>query len=74
MYERLINFIKNLFNSRGNISSKRVCGLLGWLVVIGINMYCVIERVEAPHITYDLLYVSAALLGVDSIMNGFRRK
>lgn len=74
MGERIINFIKNLFNSKGNISSKRFCGLLAWLVIIGINTYCVIKKVEAPQITYDLLYVSAALLGVDSIMKGFRGK
>jgi hypothetical protein len=74
MSERIINFIKNLFNSKGNISSKRFCGLLGWIVIIGINTYCIIKKVEAPQITYDLLYVSAALLGVDSIMKGFRGK
>lgn len=72
--ERIINFIKNLFNSQGNISSKRFCGLVGWLVVVGIVVYCSKAGSQAPQLAYDLLYVSAALLGLDSIVRGFRGK
>lgn len=72
--ERIVNFIKNLLNSKGNISSKRFCGFIGWMIVIGITIYCTTSNLQAPHLSYDLLYVSAALLGLDSIMNGFNKK
>lgn len=74
MGERIVNFIKNLLNSHGNISSKRFCGFIGWMIVIGITIYCTVSKVQAPQLSYDLLYVSAALLGLDSIMNSFRKK
>nr|DAO60394.1 MAG TPA: hypothetical protein [Caudoviricetes sp.] len=74
MGERIINFIKNLFNSQGDISSKRFCGFIGWMIVIGITIYCTTSKVQAPQLSYDLLYVSAALLGLDSVTNIFRRK
>nr|DAS31890.1 MAG TPA: hypothetical protein [Bacteriophage sp.] len=38
------NFIKSmLMATQGSISSKRVCGVLGWLVCLGICIYCTVD-------------------------------
>jgi len=37
-------FLKSIFLAKtGTISSKRICGVLGWLVCIGISIYCTIK-------------------------------
>ena len=53
----------------GDLSSKRVCGVAGFAVVIGIAIACTCFGIQAPTIVADILYASVALLGVDSITN-----
>lgn len=57
----------------GDLSSKRVCGVLGFLVVLGITITCTILNVQAPLITSDIVYACVALLGVDSITNIWKK-
>ena len=42
------DFILKLITAHTGISSKRVCGVLGWIVCLGINIGCVIANIEAP--------------------------
>lgn len=66
--------IKSILSSAyGSISSKRLCGIIGWLVCLGICIYCTIQVIQAPMLTDSILIGSAALLGVDSIMKPFQK-
>ena len=57
----------------GDLSSKRVCGVFGILVVACIAIGCTIVGTQAPLIVTDLLYASTALLGVDSVTNIWKK-
>ena len=59
--------------SSGRLSSKRVCGVLGWLVILGGYIYCIIVGRELPDITDILIWAIVALLGVDSVTGAFKR-
>lgn len=56
-------FIKN----SGGLSSKRICGVLGWLICLGLLVTgFVIER-EIPQYGELIAIISASLLGIDSV-------
>lgn len=62
-----------LVSTKGSLSSKRFCGILGWIIVLSLTIYCTIEQIQAPEITEAIVIASTALLGVDSITNCFRK-
>lgn len=65
---RWIRNIKTMFLANsGGLSSKRVCGVLGWIVCLGIAIYCTITVVQAPLILETILWCCMGLLGIDSI-------
>ena len=67
-------FLKSIFlNQPNSISSKRVCGVLGWLLCLGVLGYCTYKEIQAPVMVDTMVITSAALLGVDSIMNIWKR-
>ena len=67
-------FLKSIFlNQPNSISSKRVCGVLGWLLCLGVLGYCTYKEIQAPVMVDTMIITSAALLGVDSIMNIWKR-
>ena len=67
-------FLKSIFlNQPNSISSKRICGVLGWLLCLGILGYCTYKDIQAPVMVDTIVITSAALLGVDSIMNIWKR-
>ena len=57
----------------GDLSSKRVCGVFGFAVVLGIAIACTVMGAQAPTIVSDIIYASVALLGVDSITNIWKK-
>ena len=62
--------IKSIFLAQANsISSKRVCGVLGWIICMGILIYCTLMEIQAPVMVDSVIIGSTALLGVDSITN-----
>ena len=63
-----------LSSAAGSISSKRLCGIIGWLVCLGICIYCTIQVIQAPMLTDSILIGSAALLGVDSVTGIWKNK
>jgi hypothetical protein len=60
-------FISKIFQSRSGVSSKRICGFIGWMVCISICVYCTIHVIAAPVIVEMLFICSTSLLGIDSI-------
>lgn len=60
--------------TQGSISSKRVCGVLGWLVCLGICVYCTVGEIQAPILSDSILIGSAALMGVDSVTGIWKNK
>ena len=62
--------LRTIFQANsGDLSSKRVCGVFGFGVVLLIAITCTILDTEAPDIASDIIYASVALLGVDSVTN-----
>lgn len=53
--------------SRSGVSSKRVCGLLGWIVCLIVLIYCTIVGVQAPLMIDTVLWGCLGLLGIDSV-------
>ena len=51
----------------GMLSSKRICGTLGFLICLGIFIYCTILEIQAPDMVDTLLLCCMGLLGVDSV-------
>lgn len=64
---KFITFVKQMFTSHSGISSKRVCGVTGWFVAIGVLIYCTIAVIQAPLMIDTFLICVMALLGIDSV-------
>ena len=68
------NFIKQMLSAAsGNVSSKRVMGCLGWMIILAVYVYCTITTKAAPEFTDFLIGSIVALLGVDSVTNVFKK-
>ena len=67
-------FLKSIFlNQPNSISSKRICGVLGWLLCLGVLGYCTYNEIQAPVMIDTIIISSTALLGVDSITNIWKK-
>lgn len=53
--------------SRSGVSSKRVCGLSGWITSLGVLIYCTITQKQAPLMIDTVLLCCMGLLGIDSV-------
>lgn len=60
-------FLKKMLQPNSGVSSKRVCGALGWIFSLGISLYCSLSEIQAPSIMEVLIFASIVLLGVDSV-------
>lgn len=70
---KFISFIKDMLTSNTGISSKRVSGFIGWIAFVLICSYCTIEKTQAPIMCDTLAVCSAALLGLDTITNIWKK-
>lgn len=59
---------------KGRLSSKRVCGVLGWIVLLIGFMILLFATKQAPSFTEFLICAIVALLGVDSVTGAFNKK
>lgn len=60
--------------TEGRLSSKRVCGVLGWIIIlIGFLVILFITK-QAPPFTEFLIGAVVTLLGVDSVTGVFKKK
>lgn len=62
-----------LSSSKDSISSKRICGVLGWLLSLVILAYCALYQLQAPMMIDTVLYCCMGLLGIDSITSIWKR-
>ena len=66
--------IEMLSGYRNRVSSKRVCGVLGWLILMGVYVYSSVVHSELPEATEYLTWAIVTLLGVDAVANAFKKK
>lgn len=66
------DFLIKLITAHTGISSKRVCGVLGFLVIMLQLIYCTIMQIQLPDITETFIYAVCLLLGIDSVTNIFK--
>lgn len=64
----------DIITAHSGVSSKRVCGILGWLICLIIMCCCAYTNKQAPDITETIVITSAALLGVDSVTGIWKNK
>lgn len=64
---RFVTFLKEMLSSHSGISSKRVCGVIGWLVCLGVLIYCTVNVIQAPLMIDTFLVCCMTLLGIDSV-------
>lgn len=64
---KFIEYIKLMITSHSGISSKRVCGVIGFLVIAFVIVFCTITSIQAPVILDTFIWAVCALLGIDSI-------
>lgn len=56
-----------MITSHSGISSKRVCGVLGFLVTTFVIIFCTISNIQAPLIMDTFIWAVCMLLGIDSV-------
>ena len=64
---KFIDFLKQMITSHSGISSKRVCGVMGFLVIVAILVYCTVRQAQAPEMVEPFIYAVCLLLGIDSV-------
>ena len=67
MMKNAKKYLRLIITSHSGISSKRVCGLLGFLVITFVIVFCTICNLQAPVIVEPFIWAVCALLGIDSI-------
>lgn len=63
-----------MFTAHSGLSSKRVCGFLGWMICLFICILCTIKNIQAPDAIDWLFACSTSLLGIDSVTGVFKNK
>lgn len=71
---QMIKFIKLMLTAHSGISSKRVCGVIGFIVIIFVLIYCTVLSLQAPLIVEPFIYAVCLLLGIDSVTGIFYNK
>lgn len=63
-----MNIFKSLLSAdRGSLSSKRLCGIIGWVTCSVVLILCTVWDRQAPDMVTTFIIASSALLGVDSV-------
>ena len=72
--KKIKEYIRLMITSHSGISSKRVCGCLGFLVIMFVVIFCTVSNLQAPLIMETFVWAVCMLLGIDSIMSPFYQK
>ena len=59
--------------SHSGVSSKRVCGIIGFAVIVFVLLYCTILEIQAPMMIETFIYAICLLLGIDSVTGIFKK-
>ncbi len=65
--KQIKEYIKLMITSHSGISSKRVCGVLGFLITMFVIIFCTISNIQAPLIMDTFIWAVCMLLGIDSV-------
>ena len=65
--KKIKEYIKLMITSHSGISSKRVCGCLGFLVIMFVVIFCTVSNLQAPLIMETFIWSVCMLLGIDSV-------
>lgn len=71
---KILKWFKDMLDAKSSVSSKRFCGVLGWLVCIGVVIYCTLAVIQAPSIMEFFMLSVVGLLGVDSVTSIWKNK
>lgn len=71
--KKIKEFLKLIVTAHSGISSKRVCGILGFLVIIFVIIFCTVSTIQAPAILETFIWAVCMLLGIDSITGIFKK-
>nr|DAU18040.1 MAG TPA: hypothetical protein [Bacteriophage sp.] len=63
-----------LVSTKGSLSSKRFCGVVGFLIIIFVLVYCTISSIQAPLMIEPFIYAVCLLLGIDSVTGIWKGK
>lgn len=73
--KKMIKWIKSIFSAeKGSVSSKRVMGVLAWLVVLVCYGVCSYRGQQLPDCTDFIVTTASAMLGIDSVAKMFGGK
>lgn len=70
---KFITFLKQVFTSHSGVSSKRLCGVVGWFVCLGVLIYCAVNVIQAPLMIDTVLLCCMGLLGIDSVTSIWKK-
>lgn len=65
--KKIKEYIRLIITSHSGISSKRVCGVLGFLIIMFAVIFCTVTGIQAPAVLETFIWAVCALLGIDSI-------
>ncbi len=65
--KKIKEYLRLMITSHSGISSKRVCGVLGFLIISFVLVYCTINSIQAPIMIDTFIYAICLLLGIDSV-------
>lgn len=65
---------ETLSAASGRLSSKRVCGVLGFLISGAVLIYCTTNNQQAPEMINMFMFSCMGLLGVDSVTSIWKNK
>ena len=65
--KQIQTFLKQMVTSHSGISSKRVCGVIGFVAVIFVLIYCTVQGIQAPAMIDTFIYAIGVLLGIDCV-------
>ena len=71
--EKKENFWKQIIISHSGVSSKRICGVFGFLIVIAALIYCTLNCIQAPDMIEPFMYAICLLLGIYSVTGIWRK-
>lgn len=63
-----------LVSTKGSLSSKRFCGVIGFFIIIFVLVYCTISSIQAPLMIEPFIYAVCLLLGIDSVTGIWKGK
>lgn len=68
------DFLIKLITAHTGVSSKRVCGVIGFLIIVFVLVYCTVSSVQAPLMIEPFIYAVCLLLGIDSVTGIWKGK